>query len=78
MSAGNHGQAVACHARRLEIPATVVMPLHTPYVKVQQTRSLTALKSCCSGETLQAAFDHAWELARKKGLISFTPTTIWP
>ncbi len=39
MSAGNHAQAVAYHAARLEIPATIVMPVTTPLVKVAATRS---------------------------------------
>ena len=39
MSAGNHAQAVAYHARRLGIPATIVMPATTPAVKVAATRS---------------------------------------
>src|SRR5689334_6570326 len=30
-SAGNHAQAVAYHARLLDIPATIVMPAHTPF-----------------------------------------------
>src|SRR5918998_4651219 len=30
MSAGNHAQAVAYHAARLEISATIVMPGNTP------------------------------------------------
>ncbi|MDP3544868.1 MAG: pyridoxal-phosphate dependent enzyme, partial [Phreatobacter sp.] len=34
MSAGNHAQAVALHASRLGIPATIVMPETTPFVKV--------------------------------------------
>ena len=34
MSAGNHAQAVAYHAARLKIPATIVMPVTTPFVKV--------------------------------------------
>jgi threonine dehydratase len=38
-SAGNHAQAVAYHARRLGIPATIVMPSSTPTVKVSQTES---------------------------------------
>ena len=38
MSAGNHAQGVAYHARRLGIPATIVMPRHTPFVKVENTR----------------------------------------
>src|SRR5215217_1486901 len=37
MSAGNHAQAVAYHAKRLGIPAMIVMPETTPTVKVTQT-----------------------------------------
>lgn len=37
MSAGNHAQAVAYHAQRLGIPATIVMPVGTPAVKVENT-----------------------------------------
>src|SRR5699024_199743 len=40
MSAGNHAQAVAYHARRLGVRATIVMPKNTPNVKVQNTRTL--------------------------------------
>jgi threonine dehydratase len=36
-SAGNHAQGVAHHASRLGIPATIVMPRYTPFVKVEQT-----------------------------------------
>src|SRR6476619_1928100 len=39
MSAGNHAQAVAYHAARLGIPATIVMPVHTPFVKVEATQA---------------------------------------
>jgi len=42
MSAGNHAQAVAYHARRLGIPATIVMPRNTPFVKVDATRGFGA------------------------------------
>ena len=38
MSAGNHAQGVAYHAKRLGIPATIVMPAATPTVKVENTR----------------------------------------
>src|SRR5262249_4573489 len=31
MSAGNHAQALAYHARRLSVPATIVMPVTTPF-----------------------------------------------
>ncbi len=39
---GNHAQAVARHATRLGIEATIVMPAHTPFVKVQRTEVLGA------------------------------------
>ena len=42
MSAGNHAQAVAYHARRLGIPATIVMPVTTPFVKVAATEAYGA------------------------------------
>lgn len=38
MSAGNHAQALARHAQRLEIPATIVMPRTTPVAKIEQTK----------------------------------------
>ncbi len=38
MSAGNHAQGVAYHARRLGIPATIVMPNGTPLIKINRTR----------------------------------------
>lgn len=38
VSAGNHAQAVAYHAAALGIPATIVMPATTPFVKVARTR----------------------------------------
>ena len=39
MSAGNHAQSVAYHTARLKMPATIVMPVTTPLVKVAATRS---------------------------------------
>src|ERR1700729_718116 len=54
MSAGNHAQAVAYHARRLEIPATIVMPVTTPFVKVKATETLGA-NVVLDGETLTEA-----------------------
>src|SRR5208337_2201951 len=49
ISAGNHAQAVAYHAARLGIPATVVMPEGTPFNKVANTESYGA-KVILSGE----------------------------
>ena len=42
MSAGNHAQGVAYHAGRLGIPATIVMPVTTPFNKVKHTRDFGA------------------------------------
>jgi threonine dehydratase len=62
MSAGNHAQAVAYHARRLQIPAAIVMPVTTPFVKVQATEAHGA-KVVLRGETLAEAQAHAEAIA---------------
>jgi threonine dehydratase len=54
MSAGNHAQAVAYHARRLGIAATIVMPAQTPAVKVAATRGYGA-EVLLEGETVEEA-----------------------
>lgn len=41
-SSGNHGQAVACAARRLGTSAVVVMPADAPRVKIDRTRAYGA------------------------------------
>ena len=56
MSAGNHAQAVAYHARRLGIPATIVMPVTTPFVKVKATEAYGA-KVLLEGETVAECQD---------------------
>src|SRR5437899_9331406 len=50
MSAGNHAQAVAYHARRLAIPAIIIMPVTTPFVKVEATQAHGA-ELALDGET---------------------------
>jgi threonine dehydratase len=65
MSAGNHAQAVAHHARRLGIPATVVMPRFTPNVKVENTRVLGA-RVLLKGESLEEASAFAHDIARQE------------
>ena len=72
MSAGNHGQAVAYHAHRLGIPATIVMPRQTPFVKVQHTRSHGATV-VLHGETLAEAFEHSQLILAEKGLTFVHP-----
>jgi threonine dehydratase len=58
MSAGNHAQGVAYHARRLGIPATIVMPVGTPMVKIENTRRHGA-DTVISGKTLEEAGEFA-------------------
>ena len=72
MSAGNHGQAVAYHARRLAIPATIVMPVTTPFVKVKATEALGAAVVLC-GETLIEAQARAEAIAAERNLVWVHP-----
>jgi threonine dehydratase len=72
MSAGNHAQAVAYHAARLRIPATIVMPLTTPFVKVEATRAHGA-KVLLEGETLAEAQASAQAIAKQEGLTFVHP-----
>jgi threonine dehydratase len=66
MSAGNHALAVAHHAKRLGIPAAVVMPRFTPNVKVENTRVLGA-RVLIRGESLEEASEYALEIAKSEG-----------
>jgi len=72
MSAGNHAQAVAYHAARLEIPATIVMPVTTPFVKVEATEAQGA-EVVLHGETVADAQLRAEEIARERGLTFVHP-----
>lgn len=72
MSAGNHAQGVAYHAARLGIPATIVMPRTTPFVKVRQTREHGA-RVVLEGEMLAGAFEAAQRIAAEQGLVMIHP-----
>ena len=72
MSAGNHAQGVAHHATRMGIPATIVMPVTTPFNKVQQTRMLGA-QVVLHGQQLAESEAHAHELAARSNLVFVHP-----
>jgi threonine dehydratase len=72
MSAGNHAQGVAYHARRLDIPATIVMPTGTPFTKIDRTEALGA-KVVLRGDSLVDARRAADDLARERGLVPVHP-----
>jgi threonine dehydratase len=71
-SAGNHAQAVAYHARRLGIPATIVMPSTTPTVKVTQTEGHGA-QVILYGDMYDDAYGRARELALENGYCFVHP-----
>jgi threonine dehydratase len=66
-SAGNHGMALAFHCRRLDISATIVMPLHAPLIKVSRVRQYGA-QVVLHGTDYDEAFAEAQRLAQEKGL----------
>jgi len=72
ISAGNHAQSVAYHAARLKIPAIVVMPTTTPFVKVQATRAHGA-EVVLEGETISEAQTRADEMSKERHLIWVHP-----
>ncbi len=72
MSAGNHAQGVAYHARRLGIPAVIVMPRHTPSVKVEHTRAHGA-EVILDGDTFDETRDFTLKLAKKRRLTLIHP-----
>lgn len=72
MSAGNHAQGVSYHAQRLGIPATIVMPIGTPLVKVQHTEAFGA-KVIVTGDKLEDAAAFAHELADREGRYFLHP-----
>ena len=72
MSAGNHAQGVAYHARRLGIPSTIVMPEGTPFIKIDRTEAFGA-KVVLRGDSLSGAREAADALARDEGLVFVHP-----
>jgi threonine dehydratase len=71
-SAGNHAQGVAYHAACLSIPATIVVPLGTPTVKIENTRRHGA-KVIEGGATLEEAATLATDHGRKERLTFIHP-----
>ncbi len=72
VSAGNHAQGVAYHARRLNIAATIVMPRFTPFVKVERTREHGA-DVVLAGESFDEARAAGLALASERALTLVHP-----
>jgi threonine dehydratase len=71
-SAGNHAQGLARHAQRLDVRATIVMPVTTPDVKVRQTRGFDA-EVVLAGHSFEEAQAHAEALAASQGFVFVHP-----
>jgi len=71
-SAGNHAQGVAYHAKRLGIPATIVMPVTTPFNKVEHTRGHGA-RVLLEGLSFDEAKTHADNVCQREGLTFIHP-----
>jgi len=72
MSAGNHAQAVAYHARQMGIPAVIVMPAQTPFAKVSRTRAHGA-EVVLEGRNLNECEGLVSRLIEERGLSLIHP-----
>jgi threonine dehydratase len=71
-SAGNHAQGVALAAQRLRGPATIVMPVTTPQIKVDAVSELGAAV-VLEGDSYDDAYARAATLAARKRLTFVHP-----
>ncbi|KAJ5675595.1 hypothetical protein N7462_008492 [Penicillium macrosclerotiorum] len=71
-SAGNHAQGVAFSARKLRIPATIVMPAGTPAIKHRNVARLGG-SVVLHGNDFDAAKDEAHRLEKQHGLTNIPP-----
>ena len=72
MSAGNHAQAVAFHAKNLGIKSTIIMPEQAPFSKVTRTRELGA-EVILRGRTLNESTQFVKNLCKEKGYSLIHP-----
>jgi threonine dehydratase len=71
-SAGNHAQGVAFAARQLGIPATIVMPVTTPAIKIGAVQSYGA-RVVLHGDSYSEAAEHCDRLVSETGLAFVHP-----
>jgi len=72
VSAGNHAQGVAWHAKRLGAPATIVMPSGTPSVKIARTRALGA-SIVLHGDRFDETHARGAQIAAERELTTIDP-----
>ncbi len=71
-SAGNHAQGVAFGAQKLGIKSVIVMPKHTPLIKVEATRKYGA-EVILHGDVYDDAYNKAKELQEEYGYTFVHP-----
>ncbi|EON62468.1 threonine ammonia-lyase, biosynthetic [Coniosporium apollinis CBS 100218] len=71
-SAGNHAQGVAYSARKLKIPATIVMPQGTPDIKHRNVSRLGG-NVVLYGPDFDAAKEHCYHLEKTHNLTNIPP-----
>ena len=71
-SAGNHGQAVAFAARKLNFPAKIVVPKNTPKIKIEGIKKY-GVDLVLFGDIYDEAEQKAKDLAREEGLVFVSP-----
>lgn len=71
-SAGNHAQGVAYAAKLFGVPATIVMPVTTPLIKVNRTKSHGA-EVVLHGNVYDEAYQYAVKLCEEKGATFIHP-----
>ena len=71
-SAGNHAQGVAFGAQKLGIKSVIVMPKHTPLIKVEATRKYGA-EVILHGDVYDDAYNKAKELQAEHGYTFVHP-----
>ncbi|WP_050637275.1 threonine ammonia-lyase [Candidatus Stoquefichus sp. SB1] len=71
-SAGNHAQGVAYAAHKLGVKATIVMPKHTPLIKVEATQSHGA-EVVLAGEVYDDSYNAACKLQKENGYTFVHP-----
>lgn len=72
VSAGNHAQGVAYSARKLKIPATIIMPEGTPSIKHMNVARLGG-HVVLHGADFDAAKEECARRAKEDGLINIPP-----
>ena len=71
-SAGNHAQGVALSAQKLNSKATILMPVTTPFVKVNAVRELNA-EVILFGENYDESYIEALRISKERGLAFIHP-----